>query len=98
MASIVEPLAPQHLEPLKALLAREPAHNLYLLGLLEEFGIVPGPGREPFTFWGRFLSGDLTAAIFVGGGGGLVVPSANLPNAIGDIAKTLHAEGVTVGG
>ena len=47
MASTVEPLAPKHLEPLKALLAREPAHNLYLLGLLEEFGIVPGPGTIP---------------------------------------------------
>ncbi len=96
MASTVEPLAPKHLEPLKALLAREPAHNLYLLGLLEEFGIVPGPGRELFTFWGRFLSGELTAAVFVGGNGGLVVPSANLPNAIGDIGKVLHGK-VTLG-
>jgi hypothetical protein len=92
MAATVEPLTPKHLEPLKALLGREPSHNLYLLGLLEEFGIVPGPGRAPFTFWGRFLSGDLTAAAFVGGDGGLVVPSANLANAIGDIAKTLHGK------
>src|SRR5438094_414413 len=79
MASTVETLAPRHLEPLKALLAREPAHNLYLLGLLEEFGIVPSPGRAHFAFWGRFLSGELTAAVFVGGAGGMVVPSSNLP-------------------
>lgn len=92
MASIVEPLAPRHLEPLKALLAREPSHNLYLLGLLEEFGIVPGPGRAPFTFWGRFLTGELTAAVFVGGSGGMVVPSSNLPNSIADIAKALNGK------
>ena len=92
MASTVEPLAPKHLESLKALLAREPSHNLYLLGLLEEFGIVPASGRAPFTFWGRFLSGELTAAIFVGGAGGMVVPSSNLPNAIADIAKALNGK------
>ena len=92
MASNVEPLAPKHLESLKALLAREPSHNLYLLGLLEEFGIVPASGRAPFTFWGRFVSGELTAAIFVGGSGGMVVPSSNLPNAIADIARTLNGK------
>ncbi len=92
MASNVEPLAPKHLESLKALLAREPSHNLYLLGLLEEFGIVPASGRAPFTFWGRFISGELTAAIFVGGTGGMVVPSSNLPNAIADIARTLNGK------
>ena len=92
MASTVEPLAPRHLETLKALLAREPAHNLYLLGLLEEFGIAPGPGRAHFTFWGRFLGEELTAAVFVGGAGGMVVPSANLANAIADIAKTLNGK------
>ncbi len=92
MASNVEPLAPKHLESLKALLAREPSHNLYLLGLLEEFGIVPASGRAPFTFYGRFLSGELTAAVFVGGTGGMVVPSSNLPNAIADIAKQLSGK------
>ncbi len=92
MASNVEPLAPKHLESLKALLAREPSHNLYLLGLLEEFGIVPASGRASFTFWGRFLGSELTAAVFVGGTGGMVVPSSNLPNAIADIAKVLHGK------
>ena len=92
MASNVEPLAPKHLESLKALLAREPSHNLYLLGLLEEFGIVPASGRAPFTFWGRFLSGELTAAVFVGGSGGMIVPSSNLPNAIADIARALNGK------
>lgn len=92
MASTVEQLGPKHLESLKALLAREPSHNLYLLGLLEEFGIVPASGRAPFTFWGRFLSGELTAALFVGGTGGMVVPSSNLPLAIADIAKALHGK------
>lgn len=92
MASNVEPLAPRHLEALKALLGREPSHNLYLLGLLEEFGIVPAAGRAAFAFWGRFLSGELTAAVFVGGTGGMVVPSSNLPNAIADIARTLNGK------
>ena len=96
MASNVEPLGPKHFELLKALLAREPSHNLYLLGILEEFGIVPASGRAPFTFWGRFLGGELTAAIFVGGAGGMVVPSSNLPNAIADIAKSLNGK-VTLG-
>lgn len=92
MASTVEPLAPKHLESLRALLAREPSHNLYLLGLLEEFGIVPASGRAAFKFWGRFVGGELTAAIFVGGTGGMVVPSSNLPTAIADIAKALSGK------
>jgi RimJ/RimL family protein N-acetyltransferase len=96
MASLIEPLAPRHLEPLKALLAREPSHNLYLLGLLEEFGIVPALGRAQFTFWGRFLGNELTAAVFVGGTGGMVVPSSTLPNTISDIAKALTGK-VTLG-
>lgn len=92
MASLVEPLTPKHLKPLKALLAREPSHNLYLLGLLEEFGIVPGAGREGFTFWGRFLADELTAVLFVGGLGGLMVPSSSLPGSIAEIAKVLNGK------
>lgn len=71
------------------MLSRDTTHNMYLLGLMEEFGVVSGPMRAPFTFYGRFFDEELTAAMFVGGNGGLVVPSASSPVHIGDIAKKL---------
>ena len=89
MAVSVEPLHSRHVETLRALLAREPAHNLYLLGILEDFGIAPKAGHPPFTFHGRFVDGELTAAMFVGGAGSLVVPSASAPSAIADLARSL---------
>jgi uncharacterized protein len=89
MAVSVEPLHSRHLDMLRAMLAREPAHNLYLLGLLEDFGIVSRPGRPPFAFHGRFVDAELTAVLFVGGQGGLVVPSASPSNTIADIARAL---------
>lgn len=89
MAVSVEPLHSRHVDMLRALLAREPAHNLYLLGILEDFGIAPKPGHPPFAFHGRFVDGELTAAMFVGGGGSLVVPSASAPNTIADLARAL---------
>ncbi len=88
-AAAIELLGPQHLDELKALLGREPVHNLYLLGLLEEFGVVPRPGRATFALHGRFIDGALTAAVFVGGEGGMLVPSASTPMAVSDIAKSL---------
>ncbi len=88
-AASIELLGPKHLDELKALLGREPVHNLYLLGLLEEFGVVPQPGRAPFAHYGRFVDGALTATVFVGGEGGLLVPSASMANAVADIVKTL---------
>jgi len=90
MAVTVEPLhSPRHIEMLRAMLAREPAHNLYMLGILEDYGLVARPGHPGFQFHGRFVDGELTAALFVGGGGALIVPSASLPNTIADIAKAL---------
>lgn len=76
MSPTIEALGPEDGDALRALLTRDVAHNLYLLGLFEEFGVVPREGRRPFTFWGRWVDGRLTAAVFVGGDGGLVVPSA----------------------
>jgi hypothetical protein len=89
MAVTIAPLGPPHVAALKALLAKDAAHNLYLLGLVEEFGVVCGPGRAPFTFHGRFADGALTAALFVGGGGALVVPSASPAAFLSDIARAL---------
>lgn len=89
MAVSVEPLHSRHLEVLRAMLAREPAHNLYLLGILEDYGVAPKPGHPAFQFHGRYVDGELTAALFVGGPGSLVVPSASPPNAIADIARGL---------
>lgn len=88
MPAVVEPLGPSHVAALRALLTRDIPHNMYLLGLMEEFGVVAGTNRS-FTFWGRFSDGELTAACFVGGDGGLVVPSASTALHVGDIAKAL---------
>lgn len=89
MPAVVEPLGPTHLSALRAMLTRDTTHNMYLLGLLEEFGVVSNPSA-PFTFYGRFFGEELTAAMFVAASGGLLVPSASSPQHIGDIAKTLH--------
>ncbi len=92
MPAVVEPLGPSHVAALRTVLSRDTTHNMYLLGLMEEFGVVSGPMRAPFTFYGRFFDEELTAALFVGGTGGLVVPSASSPLHIGDIAKKLHGQ------
>ncbi|MBK7857792.1 MAG: DUF4081 domain-containing protein [Archangiaceae bacterium] len=92
MGVSVEQLQPRHLDTLRGLLAREPAHNLYLLGILEDYGIAPRPQHPPFAFHGRFVDAELTAALFVGGSGSLVVPSASPPAAIADIAKALSGK------
>ncbi len=95
MGFTVEPLGPTHLGALRGLLKRDLPHNLYLLGLMEEFGVVCGPDRSPFRYLGRFSdSGELTAALFVGGEGGLVVPSASPLAHVTDLARTLAAQQV----
>jgi hypothetical protein len=89
MPVTIEQLGPTHVTALRALLSRDAPNNLYLLGLMEEFGVVCGPDRAPFAFHGRFADGELTAALFVGGGGGLVVPSAAPVGHVTDIARSL---------
>ncbi len=88
MPAVVEPIGPSHVAALRAMLSRDTTHNMYLLGLMEEFGVVSN-ARAPFTFFGRFFDGELTAALFVGGQGGLLVPSASSATHINDIVKTL---------
>lgn len=90
MAFNVEPLGPQHVEALQTLLGKDTLHNLYLLGLVEEFGVVGDSTHFPFSFYGRFDEGQLTAVLFVGGSGGLIIPSASPLNAIVDITRALH--------
>lgn len=90
MPVTIEQLGFQDAEALRALLAKDPVHNLYLLGVLEEFGITPR-GRVPFAFYGRFDNAVLTAAVFVGGEGGLVVPSASDASATSVIADALSS-------
>lgn len=89
MTATVETLGAKDLHTLRAMLARDPVHNLYLLGLLEEFGIVPAPYRAHFAFHGRVQRGELLAAMFVGGQGGLVIPSASDEPHVSAIASTL---------
>jgi hypothetical protein len=89
MAVTVELLHQRHLDVLRQMLGREPAHNLYLLGILEDFGITAKAPHAPFAFHGRFVDAELTAAIFVGGSGELVVPSASPAHAIAELARAL---------
>lgn len=89
MSRSIEALRPEDADALRALLARDPASNLYLLGVLEEFGITPAADRAPFTFWGKFTGKELCAAVFVGGTGGLVVPSASDERDISAIADVI---------
>jgi hypothetical protein len=89
MPVTVQQLGPKDTDALKALLGKDPSHNLYLLGLLEEFGIAPTESRSSYSFWGRFDGKTLTAALFVGGSGGLVVPSASDGTATSVIADAL---------
>lgn len=92
MTVSVERVGPSQLSALKALLAKDVPHHMYLLGLLEEFGIHSQPGPGAFTWWGRFSNGALTAAMFVGGTGGLVVPSAHSVDELSDIARHVKDE------
>lgn len=92
MPAVVEPLGPAHVSTLRTMLARDTTHNMYLLGLMEEFGVVSASSRAPFKFYGRFFDGELTAAMFVGGNGGMLVPSASSPLHVGDIVKKLASE------
>jgi len=92
MAVTVEPLGPARVGALKALLSRDPKANMYLLGLMEEFGVVSGADRAPFTFWGRSQDDELTAALFVAGSGGLLVPSASTARHVGEIAQALSGK------
>lgn len=90
----VAPLGPRDAPQLRALLVREPSPNLYLLGILEEFGVASTPASGSFTFWGSFQEGELAAAVFVGGSGGLIVPSAH-PSALHEpVAEALSKKGI----
>jgi hypothetical protein len=72
----VEPLSHKDADALRALLTKDVPHNLYFLGLLEEFGFDSPDGRVGFRYFGLSRGGELTAALFVGGKGSLVVPAA----------------------
>jgi len=89
-ARTVEQLAPEDAGLLRAFLTRDATHNMYALGILEEFGIAPHSGR---AFWGRFWGRDLSAVLFVGGEGGLLLPSASDPQEISAIAEQVSAHG-----
>jgi uncharacterized protein len=92
MPSTIEQLGPSHAEALRALLLRDPVHHLYLLGLLEEFGVQPRPGPAGCAFWGRLeADGALTGALFVGGEGGLLVPGSLDAAGAGAFAEALGA-------
>src|SRR6185295_16193687 len=89
-ARSVEFLAPKDAGGLRAFLAQEAAHNMYLLGILEEFGIAPQAGR---TFWASYMGMQMKAALFVGGDGGLYLPSASDATEIAAISEKVAARG-----
>src|SRR5437870_2928448 len=93
MAQTVEQLTPRDADALRAFLLRDPVSHVYLLGLLEEFGVAPPAGSSGrFAFFGRFKGRELSAAIFVGGDGGLLVPSASSIAELSAIATALHGK------
>jgi hypothetical protein len=81
-----EQLGPEHEKALRTLLTQDTPHNLYLLGLLEEFGLTP-KGEAQAKYFGRFVGDQLKAALFVGGSGGLVVPSASVSTEVAALAR-----------
>lgn len=89
MSASIAPLTQKDTDALRELLAKDVPHNLYLLGILEEYGIEPAPHHPPFCFYGRMIAGNLTAALFVGGQGGLLLPSASDGFSIRPIARQL---------
>lgn len=92
MTSSVERLGAEHLEPLRTFLLKDVKQHLYLLGLLEEFGVEGRDVRAPHAFWGRLEEGALTAVLFVGGRGGLLVPSQGDPAHFQELAAPLVGE------
>ena len=88
----LEPLGPQDVPALRALLTRDPAQNLYLLGLLEEFGITPRAMAPEFRFFGQRVGSALGAALFVGGEGGLVVPSTSTELELRPLVQRLEGQ------
>lgn len=90
MSVSLEPLGAADAPALRAFLLRDARQHLYLLGLLEEFGTTADrAGQAPHTFWGRLEGGALTAVLFVGGDGGLLVPSASDPSHLTALARPL---------
>ena len=91
MSLHVEQLGSHHAEALRALLLKDPVHHLYLLGLLEEFGLQARPGPTGWAFWGRFEAGALASVLFVGGEGALLVPGSQDAASAAAFAQALGA-------
>lgn len=89
MAASTDPLGPKDAGALRALLTKDPAHNLHLLGLLEEFGFVTPADHGRFAYYGVTRGDELTAALFVGNGGSLVVPAATHDGDLGQLCEAL---------
>lgn len=89
MPSTVERLGAQHLDALRTFLTRDVKQHLYLLGLLEDFGLEASDPRAPHAFYGRLDGDALTAVLFVGGNGGLVVPSQGDPSHFHEVTAPL---------
>lgn len=88
----IEQLGPKDDAAARAFLETDVAQNLYLLGLVEEFGLSPPAGQPPFVVWGRKSGAQLTEVLFIGGGGGLVVPSSGKPENFAEIAREVGPE------
>ncbi len=89
MPSTVTAVSSTQVSALRDFLCRDAVSNMYALGLLEEFGVQSTEGHAPFEFLARFVDDEMTAAVFVGAQGGLIVPSGSNPSDIADIAKKL---------
>ncbi len=88
MAVLVSPAQPKHVDAIRSFLGRDAISNMYLLGLLEEYGLHSVDDAE-MQFLTRFEDGAPTAVVFVGGEGELVIPSAAPASHIAHIAASL---------
>lgn len=93
MAALTDPLGPPDAGALRALLTKDPAHNLHFLGLLEEFGFVAPGDDGQFAYYGYPRDGELTAALFVGNRGSLIVPAATHDGDLAQLCEALAGSG-----
>jgi uncharacterized protein len=77
---------------LRAFLAKDPVNNMYLGGLIQDFGLVHKTAFAPFEVWANRAGGKIDSVVFVGGAGGLVVPSVCSERGVEALGKALSQQ------
>lgn len=92
MSRPVTPLAASEADALRAHLEKDIPGNLYLLGLLEEHGGLASAESAGFQVYGKYSGSELSSALFVGGGGSLMIPSTGDALDLSRIATALEGK------